>query len=569
MDRPEEKAANSKDDESQYRLDTSLLPLHFDVIPDHVTSLKQCAEHQIRALLDKEQNANPATARSCLTREDEDCLDDGFVLCDLAVPCQKLRAWRLMFPRVDPFYALKCNPDPMVAAVLAQLHAGFDCASVAELELARASLKRSNNKNDDNNKRYFRIVYANPQRAEQDLETALALFEHDDDDDQRQQQRSPPLTFDGPEELYKVHSAYQKQLERWNNNNNSNNSPPPPPQPPDLILRLLVPDEHSSVPLGEKFGAAATDVHRLVELAHQLRLPVIGVSFHCGSGNHDPNSYSTAIRLAATALAAMNRQLSTAEQVGAQEIVPSAAQHQQQRCWLLDIGGGYPGVDGMMGDENRFCGSRTDPASPSSSPLDATEKKETTLQIAQVVTPLIDELFPPASDDDDYDDNHAGTNNVQIISEPGRYFVEGAFALCSRVYRVTVERGDDGDGVERRHYYIAQGVQGVFKDCLLCSETFIPIPLSVKDDDGDDKQKRSTESTELILGTVHGPSGEDYDVICRDYPLPVLEIGDWLIFDRLGAYTLSIAARNGRPPVRYVMRAQQVEDVVKKSGGLI
>ena len=96
----------------------------------------------------------------------------------------------------------------------------------------------------------------------------------------------------------------------------------------------------------------------------------------------------------------------------------------------------------------------------------------------------------------------------------------------------------------------------MFKDCLLCSETFIPIPLSVlrNNADSSDGSKEQTVNKQLLVSsTVRGPSGEDYDVICRDYPLPVLQIGDWLVFDRLGAYTLSIAARSGRPPVRYVM----------------
>ena len=121
-----------------------------------------------------------------------------------------------MFPRIAPFYALKCNPDPMVAAVLAQFRTcGFDCASVAELELAQTSMQRcsSNSYNSAGNEgriqegsrhQEFRIVYANPQRAEKDLETALSMFDP-----------VPPLTFDGPEELYKIHSAYQKQLDRW------------------------------------------------------------------------------------------------------------------------------------------------------------------------------------------------------------------------------------------------------------------------------------------------------------------------------------------------------------------
>lgn len=501
-------------------LDLSLLPYPFDRIPDHITCLKECAEYQIRALLWKEENDSAA-----LSTDDEDCLDDGFVLCDLAVPCAKIRAWNNMFPRVQPFFALKCNPDPMVAHVLAQLQAGFDCASVSELELARESLSKTAPflrivSSKDKDRRYFDVVYANPQRAEQDLDTALGMFD-----------RAPPLTFDGTEELSKIHCAYQKQLDRWNknlfspNDTSGSTNTTSRPLPPDLILRLLVPDEDSSIPLGEKFGAAEVDIVALVERALELHLPIIGVSFHCGSGNHNPDSYATAIHLAAKAIEIINSKLAPSNQ-----------------CWLLDIGGGFPGHDGLFGDCRRFCGSKDAFSTPTNDKDN--DQTQTTLKIAQVITPLLDELFPANVDDDDNNNNNT---NLEIISEPGRYFVEGAFALCSRIYRVRVDR--DSMGGEKRHYSIAQGVQGVFKDCLLCSETFIPIPLSMNDI----PPTNTNETVECIPSTIHGPSGEEYDVICRDYPLPVLEVGDWLIFDRLGAYTLSIAARNGRPQVRYVM----------------
>jgi ornithine decarboxylase len=393
----------------------------------------------------------------------------------------------------------------MVAAVLGQSGAaGFDCASVPEIQLALQSTagpsSTTNKAQQGNNKL---CVYANPQRAEKDLDTALALSVR-------------ALTFDGPEELRKVHRAYQKQVEQQqqtSNNKDDNNMV----ARPDLILRIVVPDEHSSVPLGEKFGASPSRFLSLIELAVELGLRIVGVSFHCGSGNHDPTAYQVAIELAGEAMEIVDR---VQQQAGIED-----------KCWLLDIGGGYPGRDGIGGDCGRFVGSDSQESATGDEPVDdATQDSDTTIKIANIVTPLLDELYPVDS------------SHVQVISEPGRYFVEGAFALCSRIYRVVVEPES-----AHRHYYIAQGVQGVFKDCVLCGESFLPIPLALEspsDGEGDPS---------VVPSTVHGPSGEDYDIICRDYPLPVLQTGDWLIFDRMGAYTLSIAARNGRPPVRYLM----------------
>jgi hypothetical protein len=86
-------------DQSLMALDETSLPLPLEHIPATVRSIKACGEYQIRSLLDKD----PAI----LTAEDEDAMDDGFVICDLNVVRKKLQVWRLMFPRVKPFFALK------------------------------------------------------------------------------------------------------------------------------------------------------------------------------------------------------------------------------------------------------------------------------------------------------------------------------------------------------------------------------------------------------------------------------------------------------------------------------
>jgi hypothetical protein len=38
-------------------------------------------------------------------------------------------------PRVTPFYAVKCNPEPGVLRLLNSLGTGFDCASKGELDM--------------------------------------------------------------------------------------------------------------------------------------------------------------------------------------------------------------------------------------------------------------------------------------------------------------------------------------------------------------------------------------------------------------------------------------------------
>jgi ornithine decarboxylase len=491
------------------------------MIPDDVSCLKECAAVQIKSLLSRE---GPN-----MTEDEEDAIDDGFVLCDLNVIRNKYLAWRRLFPRLRPFFALKCNPDPMVASVLGQLGSGFDCASVPEILLALSSTDHNQSS----------LIYANPQRAEKDLETAL-------------QANVRTLTFDGAEELHKVHRAHHKLVEQHrlrhqHRHHHGHDDPsaaslPTPPSPPDMVLRILVPDKSSTVPLGEKFGVPQDQIEPLARLAHELRLPIVGISFHCGSGNHDPGAYRMAIDLAFDAARTVERIYNEWPSPSSSSS-PDGTEH---RCRLIDIGGGFPGRDGCGADAGRFVGHRGGNGSSDGFDADDAEEKdaETALKISEAVVPLIEErcpIGPPTGDGGGGD-----SADFQFIAEPGRYFVEAAFALCSRIYRVKVEAGGGSSSQPHRHYFIGQGVQGLFKDCILCGESFLPVPYAM--DEG-------REAADPVPCTIHGPSGEDYDVVCRDYPLPPLEVGDWLLFDRMGAYTLSIAARSGRPAIRYVMGA--------------
>lgn len=45
------------------------------------------------------------------------------------------QAWRAAMPRVLPFYAVKCHPEPAVLRLLIAMGAGFDCASKGELQM--------------------------------------------------------------------------------------------------------------------------------------------------------------------------------------------------------------------------------------------------------------------------------------------------------------------------------------------------------------------------------------------------------------------------------------------------
>jgi ornithine decarboxylase len=127
---------------------------------------------------------------------------------------------------------------------------------------------------------------------------------------------------------------------------------------------------------------------------------------------------------------------------------------------------------------------------------------------------------------------------IEIIAEPGRFFVEGAFAVVCKIFSVRVTR--EGE----REYFIAQGVEGVFKDVILCDEVFIPVPLR---EEGEDKFFLKGETAPC---TIRGPAGEG-DIVAK-CNLPKLEGGDWLVFERMGAYTMSIAKAGSNFETIYV-----------------
>lgn len=60
-------------------------------------------------------------------------LQDAFYVLDLGLVIQLHQQWDEALPRVKPFYAVKCSPDPALLSTLAELGTGFDCASKAEI----------------------------------------------------------------------------------------------------------------------------------------------------------------------------------------------------------------------------------------------------------------------------------------------------------------------------------------------------------------------------------------------------------------------------------------------------
>jgi len=84
-------------------------------------------------------------------------VEDSFYVVDIGVIISQYFQWRKVFPRVECFYAVKCNPDPVIVKTLAALGANFDCASRNEIRLVKNLTKEMSNDPE--------IIYANPCKA--------------------------------------------------------------------------------------------------------------------------------------------------------------------------------------------------------------------------------------------------------------------------------------------------------------------------------------------------------------------------------------------------------------------
>ena len=188
--------------------------------------------------------ARALMARTSHVATQSDDRDEAFFVADLGEVYRQYMRWRRNLPRVEPFYAVKCNPDPRVLNLLAKLGTGFDCASKAEIQQVM-DLGVSTDK----------IVYANPCKGINHLRYAS-------------DRGVRLITFDNADELVKCKKHFPNA---------------------HFLLRILTDDVKSLCRLGLKYGAPLHVTYNLLRLARELGLKIVGVSFHVGSGNdNDP-----------------------------------------------------------------------------------------------------------------------------------------------------------------------------------------------------------------------------------------------------------------------------------------
>lgn len=371
--------------------------------------------------------------------------EDSFYILDLAKVVKKFIQWRNSFPNVEIFYAVKCFNNPVLLKLLAELGCGFDCASIGEIN----QILEITNINKD------KIIYAHPCKIINHLEQANKL-------------QVIKTTFDSIEELEKI-KIYHPFA--------------------DLILRIKTYDDNSLISFSKKFGADESIWENLIIKCIQLNLNLVGVSFHVGTGSYDISTFSRAIE-------------------DASKIFKIASDYGLNLS-ILDIGGGFPGIDSAEPSFEEF---------------------------AQTINKSIEKHF-------------GDKINLKVIGEPGRFFAEECLYIVTKVVsrqvwdqeslskeqekiKVILNRNDsfyENECLEIPKYFIKESTALSFSNAIFEERSYFP------------KLVEDHINESLYISNVYGISGCKNELISVNVELPILKINEYIYFENMGAYSTSIA----------------------------
>lgn len=365
----------------------------------------------------------------------------AFYIINLGEIIRQYKLWRELFPYIEPRYAVKCNPNRVICQLLSLLGVGFDVASKNEINLVKDYV------NDID-----KVIYANPYKESSSIQYARSI-----DVD--------TSVFDSEDELYKMKIYHPKCK---------------------LLIRLKVDDKNSLCKFSEKFGVDETEVDKLLRLAKNMDLNVIGISFHVGSGCMDAEQYYSAIQFS-------KKVFDIAKNIG-------------YLFTMVDIGGGFPGFHDEV-----------------SMTLLHNISNQVNLGFQDFFSNEYNIFNGPFNFND-------GLPTLNIIAEPGRFFVQSSHTLLvnviGRKIKTTIK-----DNMEHKTYCynMNDGIYGSF-NCIYFDHQK-PEILPYNERNG-----------ERYNSVIYGPTCDSIDKICNDVKLPELAIGEWCFIKNFGAYTVAAAS---------------------------
>ena len=334
----------------------------------------------------------------------------------------QLSLWKKTLPNVIPYYAVKCNPEPLLLQTLIKHGINFDCASLREVTEVKKNIHSEPPPN---------ILYAHPMKSKRDIYALEKLG-------------ISTTVVDSLEECEKLSEC------KWKGT---------------TLVRISVNDKDSKMPFSSKFGASEKE---LVNIAKFSKIPITGVSFHVGSGCENPLQYKHAIEFASgTSFDILRNYIH----------LPN----------IVDIGGGF-----------------------SSNP----------------------EYFTNSMKLIKKDINNIPRNR-SIIAEPGRFIAQPSQDLFVKV--IAKKPGLDGHGWR---YVVDESLYGQFS----CIPFDHQKPAWFRVPEYDSKNVR-----DVNYSIIFGRTCDSLDVIAKGL-MEDLEVGDWLYFPLMGAYTSATASEfNGFP----------------------
>lgn len=252
-----------------------------------------------------------------------------------------------------------------------------------------------------------------------------------------------------------------------------------------LLIRIATDDSTAQCQLSTKFGCSVSSaVSELLPMCKTLGLNVKGVAFHVGSGAKDFDSIYQAVK-------------------ESRYIFDEAAK-MGMAMTILDIGGGF--------------------------------ERETFSESSRMVNMSLAKFFPPTY-----------AENIEFIAEPGRFMVANAFTLATHV----IARRDLNVEDMEAMIYINDGVYGNL-NCILFDHQH-PTAKVLKHNGKvvEEKEEGSAETKEKSFSvdsdgspnskfcfSIWGPTCDGLDCVSTKTEMGAnVQVGDWLYFSNLGAYT--------------------------------
>jgi ornithine decarboxylase len=277
---------------SSHSVESPIVPLSEGNIEDGLSTLLGVEIHDLKGTV----SSIPEFIHNRIANGYE---NGSFLTTNLATVVSQLKQWRAELPMVEPFYAVKCNPDVAIVRLLAALGCSFDCATMGEVDLIVNGLGDNLSfgaKGKD--KVGSSVVYANPAKMQHMLDFAITSG-------------VKMTVIDGEDELMKIaETTGFEQLQ--------------------VLLRLTTDDRASVCRFSKKFGCPVSEAPHLLDVAKELGINIAGVSFHVGSGCGDAGAYATALE-------------------HARVVFEEGAKRGMLPMTIVDIGGGFPGDNNGYG----------------------------------------------------------------------------------------------------------------------------------------------------------------------------------------------------------------------------